>query len=67
MAERVVLHVGLMKSGTSFLQQVLRHNKDLLREQGRAVPEPVEAAGAGGQGRHKRQRSTGAWHGMAGP
>lgn len=40
MAERVVLHVGLMKSGTSFLQQVLRHNKDLLREQGVLFPSP---------------------------
>lgn len=40
MAERVVLHVGLMKSGTSFIQQVLRHNKDLLREQGVLFPSP---------------------------
>lgn len=40
MAERVVLHVGLMKSGTSFLQQVLRHNKDLLRDQGVLFPTP---------------------------
>jgi len=40
MAERVVLHVGLMKSGTSFLQQVLRHNQDLLREQGVLFPSP---------------------------
>jgi len=40
MAERVVLHVGLMKSGTSFLQQVLRHNRDLLRDQGVLFPSP---------------------------
>ncbi len=40
MAERVVLHVGLMKSGTSFLQRVLRHNKDLLRDQGVLFPSP---------------------------
>lgn len=40
MAERVVLHVGLMKSGTSFLQQVLRHNQELLREQGVLFPTP---------------------------
>lgn len=40
MAERVVLHVGLMKSGTSFLQQVLRQNNDLLREQGVLFPSP---------------------------
>ena len=40
MADRVVLHVGLMKSGTSFLQQVLRHNKDMLRDQGVLFPSP---------------------------
>jgi hypothetical protein len=39
-AARVVLHVGLMKSGTSFLQRVLRHNQDLLREQGVLFPSP---------------------------
>lgn len=35
-----MLHVGLMKSGTSFLQQVLRHNKDLLADQGVLFPSP---------------------------
>ncbi len=40
MAERVVLHVGLMKSGTSFLQEVLRANQDVLREQGVLYPRP---------------------------
>ena len=34
MAERVVLHVGTMKSGTTFLQNVLSNNRDALREQG---------------------------------
>jgi hypothetical protein len=33
-AERVVLHIGSMKSGTSFIQNVLGHNKDALAEQG---------------------------------
>jgi hypothetical protein len=33
-AERVVLHVGTMKSGTTFLQNVLSNNGDALREQG---------------------------------
>jgi hypothetical protein len=33
-AERVVLHVGAMKSGTSFLQNVLGTHKDALAEQG---------------------------------
>ncbi len=40
MAERVLLHVGLMKSGTSFLQAVLRTNQDALREQGVLYPLP---------------------------
>lgn len=40
MAERVVLHVGLMKSGTSFIQQVLRQNDRLLRERGVLFPTP---------------------------
>ena len=39
-AERVVLHVGLMKSGTSFLQQALRHNRERLHEQGVLFPSP---------------------------
>ncbi len=38
MAERVVLHVGSMKSGTSFVQNVLGHNKDRLLEQGVLFP-----------------------------
>lgn len=34
MAERVVLHVGLMKSGTSFVQRLAAGNADLLAERG---------------------------------
>ena len=34
MAERVVLHVGAMKSGTSYLQSLLFANKDALAERG---------------------------------
>lgn len=34
MAARVVLHVGTMKSGTTFLQNVVQDNRDVLREQG---------------------------------
>jgi hypothetical protein len=33
-AERVVLHIGTMKSGTTFLQNVLSNNRDALRAQG---------------------------------
>lgn len=40
MAERVVLHVGLMKSGTSFVQQVLGANRDVLASQGVLYPSP---------------------------
>ena len=30
MADRLVLHIGAMKSGTSFLQNVMAANADLL-------------------------------------
>ena len=38
MAQRVVLHAGLMKSGTSYLQERLFLNRDLLSERGVLVP-----------------------------
>ncbi len=38
MAERVVLHVGAMKSGTSYLQAQLFANKETLAQQGVLVP-----------------------------
>ncbi len=38
MAERVVLHVGAMKSGTSYLQAQLFANKEALAQQGVLVP-----------------------------
>lgn len=38
MAERLVLHVGLMKSGTSFLQQVLKQNREELQRRGVLFP-----------------------------
>lgn len=34
MANRVVLHIGTMKSGTTFLQNVVDSNRDVLRDQG---------------------------------
>lgn len=34
MAERVVLHIGSMKSGTSFIQNVLGNNRDELAQHG---------------------------------
>ncbi|MGI8645479.1 MAG: hypothetical protein ACR2JD_04060 [Nocardioides sp.] len=38
MAERVVLHVGCMKSGTSFLQRTLAENREALAAQGFCFP-----------------------------
>lgn len=40
MAARVVLHIGVMKSGTSFIQQVLLANRKRLAEQGILFPGP---------------------------
>lgn len=40
MVERVVLHVGLMKSGTTFLQGRLGANRDALASQGVLFPAP---------------------------
>lgn len=40
MARRLVLHVGLMKSGTSFLQQVMQTNRRLLHDRGVLFPGP---------------------------
>ena len=34
MAERVVLHIGSMKSGTSFIQNVLGNNREALAQHG---------------------------------
>lgn len=38
MAQTVVLHIGAMKSGTSFIQQTLGENRGLLAEQGFLFP-----------------------------
>lgn len=35
---RVLLHIGTMKSGTTFVQQVLRHHRDRLTESGVCFP-----------------------------
>lgn len=43
MAERVLLHVGLMKSGTTFIQGRLHANRELLAEQGVLFPGPTWA------------------------
>lgn len=40
MAKRVVIHIGLMKSGTTFLQGRLHANREQLAEQGVLFPGP---------------------------
>ena len=72
MADRVVLHVGTMKSGTTYIQSTLFENKAALAEQGVLVP----GAGWGEQvratlnalGREKHPTGldlTGAWERLA--
>ncbi|TIC84203.1 hypothetical protein [Nocardioides sp. GY 10127] len=41
MAERIVLHVGLMKSGTTYLQGLMEASSDLLADQGVLFPGPT--------------------------
>lgn len=43
MADRVVLHVGLMKSGTTFVQGRLGANREVLAERGVLFPGPTWA------------------------
>ena len=65
MARRVVVHVGTMKSGTSYLQSMLWDNKGVLAEQGVLLP----TEGFGKQwravqdvlGHRATTRSWGAW------
>lgn len=38
MAQRVVLHVGAMKSGTSYLQNLMMQNRELLARRGLLLP-----------------------------
>lgn len=67
MAERVVLHIGAMKSGTSYIQAQLFANKEALAEQGVLVP----GGGWGdqvsgvldvlGKRRYGRERVDGTW------
>lgn len=71
MAQRLILHVGLMKSGTSFIQQVLRMNHALLRERGVLFPSPWgrqvravrDVIGNGGSGQEPLAPD-GAWLGL---
>jgi hypothetical protein len=75
MARRLVLHIGAMKSGTSFIQNVLAENKQLLvdqqnllfpgrrwREQVSAVHDLIERGGA----KQEPMADNGPWHRIAG-
>lgn len=42
MASKIVLHIGLQKSGTTFLQHMLHDNKDALAEAGVRYPVPLD-------------------------
>ena len=47
MSERVLLHVGCPKTGTSYVQDVLFRNRTVLREHGRQLREIREASPGG--------------------
>lgn len=60
----VVLHIGTMKSGTSYLQAVLRRNTDELRDNGVLVAEEMGPATVDVLERRnvaKKSKVTGAW------
>lgn len=63
MAQRVVLHIGLMKSGTTFLQGRLGANRDRLAEQGILFPGPnwARQVKAVSDLMQSKQRKPGAW------
>jgi hypothetical protein len=61
MAERVYMHVGTPKSGTTYLQAVLWHNKPRLRAEGVLLPVTFQAHYAAAKGvtsRAGRRRET---------
>ncbi|MDP9443788.1 MAG: hypothetical protein M3P83_05360, partial [Actinomycetota bacterium] len=62
MAERIILHIGAPKTGTTFLQEVLFGNRDRLRAAGVLVPGRSRfdhglAAGGVRQGPHGRRHA----------
>lgn len=68
MSRRVFLHVGLPKSGTSYLQSLLAANKDQLRERadllfpGNRWHDQVLAVREVRDMRRRRRRAKGSWH-----
>jgi hypothetical protein len=60
----VFLHIGTMKSGTSYLQAVLKRNKTALERAGIFVPDRMVAAAAdalGNPGRRRTMETRGEW------
>lgn len=60
----VILHIGTMKSGTSYIQAVLRRNKRLLNRDGVLIPRtlvPAVVDVLGRRGLNKEQDFEGAW------
>lgn len=70
MAQCVVLHVGSMKSGTTFLQNLMMANRDLLAERGLLLPGRVwrdQVSGVAevlGRARVAQAPEEGAWQGL---
>ncbi len=60
----VILHIGTMKSGTSYIQAILRQNKRLLGRDGVLIPRslvPAAVDALGHRGTGKEQQVEGAW------
>ena len=63
-ANQVFLHVGTMKSGTSYLQSVLRRNREALTEAGVLAPRRMVAAASdalGNKGGNRTMDIRGEW------
>ena len=67
MADKVVLHVGLMKSGTTFIQRQLFAHQEALRRRGTLVPGAkwVNQTTAVQDLLRRHDRRTGRWDAMA--
>lgn len=69
MAERVIFHIGVPKAGTTFVQTIMWHNRDRLREeQGFLYPgeDRMDHFEASHDLRHEQSKFSGAWDRMVG-
>lgn len=69
MAERVVFHVGVPKAGTTFVQTIMWHNRELLRREQRFLYPGTDRMNhfhAAQALRHPEGASAGAWDRMVG-